>query len=106
MKSTDQYIYAIDEIKMDLDRWVKSIPAKFRPGMPFSPGNSWTTFMLLRLHYTYHALIISLCRLELHIGPDQNTSRMRNTRQLLMNTARTVLYLTTFIELKPYTPLW
>ncbi|KAK9770372.1 hypothetical protein AB5N19_13960 [Seiridium cardinale] len=106
MKSTEQYFVAIDEIKSDLDRWTNSIPAKFRPGMPFNPGNTRTTFIFLRLHYMYHALVIALCRLELHIAVDQGTARMNNTRKLLMNTARTVIHLTTFIELKPYTPLW
>jgi hypothetical protein len=106
MKSTEQYFAAIDEVRSDVDRWVNSIPTKFRPGMPFNPGNAWMTFIFLRLHYMYHALVLSLCRLELHIAVDQDTARMNNTRKLLMNTARTIIHLTTFIDLKPYTPLW
>jgi hypothetical protein len=106
MKTTEQYFAAIDAIKSDLSRWNYSIPAKFRPGMPFHPGNGWETLAFLRLHYMYHALNISLCRLELHVGVDQSTQRMNDTRKQLMNTARTVLDLTTFIELKPSTPMW
>ncbi|KAH8200581.1 hypothetical protein TruAng_005233 [Truncatella angustata] len=106
MKSTEQYYASIDEIKSDLNRWTGSIPPKFRPGMPFHSGTSWMTFMSLRLHYMYHALVMSLCRLELHIGADADVLRINDTRKLLMDTARTIINLTTFIELKPYTPLW
>ncbi|ETS73188.1 hypothetical protein PFICI_15133 [Pestalotiopsis fici W106-1] len=106
MKTTEQYFAAIDAIKSDLSRWNYSIPAKFRPGMPFHSGNGWETLSFLRIHYMYHALNISLCRLELHVGVDQSTQRMNDTRKQLMNTARTVLDLTTFIELKPSTPMW
>ncbi|KAI1845490.1 hypothetical protein JX266_008348 [Neoarthrinium moseri] len=106
MNTSEQYFDAVDLIKADIERWTGCIPEKFRPGMPFVAGNTWFTFMLLRLHGVYHALVISLCRLELHVGADQQGPRMAKTRKLLMNTARTVLQLTTYIDLKPYTPLW
>lgn len=102
----EQYYAAIDFIKLDAERWKNSIPSKFRPGTQFQSTNSSSTFLILRVHYVYHILIISLCRLELHVGGDENSQRLADTRKLLMNTARTIIQLFNLIDLKPYTPLW
>lgn len=106
MNSTEQYFVAIECVKGDLDRWRDSVPVKYRPGMPFVAGNTCTTFMFLRLHCVYHALVISLCRLELHIGRDRQSTRATKTTKLLMDTARSIIQLTKYIDMKPYTPLW
>jgi hypothetical protein len=106
LKSAEQYFVAIDSVKGDMDRWRNTIPVKYRPGMPFNVGNTWSTFMFLRIHYVYHSLIISLCRLELHIASEQQSPRIARTTKLLMDAARTCIQLTTYIDLKPYTPLW
>jgi hypothetical protein len=104
MNTVQQYIAAIDAVRSDMDKWLNLIPPKFRPGSPFHAENGTSTFMILRLHCVYHALVISLCRLELHVGTEE--CRLASTKKQLMNTARTVIQLTRYIDLKPYTPLW
>jgi hypothetical protein len=104
MNSAEQYLKAIDSVRNDMDRWVSSIPDRFRPGLPFRNENS--NFALLRLHFVYHALAMALSRLELHVGAQKRGQRMENARKQLMDTARTVVKLTTYIDLKPYTPMW
>lgn len=108
LNSPQQYTAAIDSMRESLDKWKLSIPVKFRPTMPFQSPDTLTTFMLLRMHYMYHALIMAICRLEAHIGagPENSKSRTEAAAKELVGTARTVLQLTTYIDVRSCLPSW
>jgi hypothetical protein len=82
----------------------------FRPDdKPYTPPDSAVaSYMLLRMHYTYYALVMSLCRLDLHVGTKFTcqSSRMDAAQQQLMGAARALIQLTTYIDIRPYTPMW
>ncbi|KAK3349154.1 fungal-specific transcription factor domain-containing protein [Lasiosphaeria hispida] len=110
MKTAREYMAAIDVVQDGLDRWRESIPQRLRPypGVAFPIGNSDATFLMLRLHYTYHALVLSLCRMDIHVGTGVAGAgaRMDASKKRLMLEARAVIQLTTHIVIRPYTPMW
>ncbi|RWA04222.1 hypothetical protein EKO27_g10885 [Xylaria grammica] len=106
MNSTKQYFDSIDLIRQDLNRWVESIPPRLKPGLSVEANNAWASFAVLRLHCIHRILEISLCRLEVHVGGDACDPRLERAKLTLLNTARTVLQQTAYIELKPSTPMW
>lgn len=109
MNSTGQYFEAIDEVNDDLENWRKTYPEELRPGGPFRPQNFYNSvFMLmsLRWHYYYYGVVMSLCRLTLHIGANTQSQRLEDAKFRLMNTAREVIDLTRFVDAEPYTSIW
>lgn len=103
-----QYMMAIDSMRDSLRHWSELIPEKFRPNMPFCIADACTTFMLLRMHYMYYALIMAICRLELHLEATVTNSRERfeDAKKGLVGAARTVIQLTTYLDIRPYMPNW
>ncbi|KAH8689526.1 fungal-specific transcription factor domain-containing protein [Talaromyces proteolyticus] len=109
MKTPEQYFSAIDQVNDDLDQWRNSLPVEFRPGDPFRPGGSntsWTLLVALRAHFFYHAVVIALCRLTLHVGAGTASGRMEDAKKRLMYTARQIIENTRYIDAEPYTPIW
>lgn len=109
LNSIDQYELKIDAMKSELETWRRSIPAEFRPGLPFCGARMAESS--LRLHYAYHAMSIALGRLDLYVGGkasknEARGARMRAAENDLMESARTVARLTICIDIRPYTPLW
>lgn len=104
----EQYSVAIKLLEDDLAKWASSLPARLHPGQPFrqmdyhnQPG---LRMMVLQLHYLYYALLISLCRLRLHIN-DDNPS-IGQVKQQLLVTSRLVIQSTRYLDKQPYVPLW
>jgi hypothetical protein len=110
MKSPEEYLVAVDCIRNDLLDWKSSVPYKFRPedNPDTPPDPAVASFMLLRLHYQYYALVMSLCRLDLHVGSKFTCqrSRMDAAQHQLMGAAKALIQLTTYIDIRPYTPMW
>jgi len=105
------YLSAIDVLSQDLRRWRDSVPVRFRPEMMKITSTTILPLSILRMHFTYYALLTSLCRLVVHtveMGGLQKSERrrMESAKQRLMLASRAIIQLTTFIELKPYTPMW
>jgi hypothetical protein len=109
MKSTDQYYAAIDRVNDDLEKWRLGIPLDFRPGEQFRPQNLGTPaamMMGLRAHYSYYQVVMSICRLTLHVGAGgPPTPRSEECMKRLMSVARAVIELTRYIDAEPYTPI-
>ncbi|KAK0707946.1 fungal-specific transcription factor domain-containing protein [Lasiosphaeris hirsuta] len=110
IKTTGEYMAAIGVVQDGLDRWRESIPQRLRPGPGVSlpVGSPDATILLLRLHYTYHSLVLSLCRMDIHVGTGTAgaAARMDASKKRLMLGARAVIQLTTRIVIRPYTPMW
>ncbi|KAK4242764.1 hypothetical protein C8A03DRAFT_28993 [Achaetomium macrosporum] len=82
------YLAAIDQLNDELERWRLSIPSDLAPGG--HPGRT------------------RCCdpRPRQHEGGLVSPDRQRASRELVMNTARSMLELTTLIDVEPYTPVW
>ncbi|OKL61256.1 hypothetical protein UA08_03395 [Talaromyces atroroseus] len=108
-KTPRQFFDAIDSVHHDLEIWRLSIPKDQRPGEPFIPENyrsSWTITISLRSHLFYYAVVVSLCRLCLHIGAGSESPRVEHAKRRLMYTARQIIEITHYIEIQPHTPIW
>lgn len=109
MNSTKEYYAAIDEINDDLETWRKTFPKEFRPGEPFRPQTFSCMYHMLttlKWHYFYYGILMSLCRLTLHVGADTSTQRLEEAKVRLMNSARVVIDLTRYVDAEPYTSVW
>jgi hypothetical protein len=100
------YNTTIHNLKSELSAWAKTIPTELRPGQPVRPYTQ-TTQMIdigIRLHYLYHGTMMHLDRTALQL--EEEPKARSDLVQGIMGTARTVLELTRFIEIQPYTPIW
>lgn len=101
------YVGAVQSLKAELEAWARTIPMEFRPGQPLRPYTTQTPQMAdisIRLHYLYHGTMLHLDRTAFQLEEDA-TARSHLVIGI-MQTARTVLELTKFIDVQPYTPIW
>lgn len=108
MRTSDQYDLAIKLLCDDLEAWKATLPPRLRPGQPYHPmhykDQPILGVMVLRLHYAYYALLISLCRLRLHVSKDSLS--LGKAKEKLLGASRLVIQSTRYIDRQPYTPLW
>jgi hypothetical protein len=80
---------------------------EFRPEQPLRPYTLQSSQMVdigIRLHYLYHGTMLHPDRTALHLEDDLDARTELVTG--IMRTARTVLELTKYIDVQPYTPIW
>ncbi|KAL4812201.1 fungal-specific transcription factor domain-containing protein [Aspergillus spinulosporus] len=106
---------AVKALQDELEKWRNSIPRRFRPGEPLRPRMLAETRALsiaLRTHYYYRYAYLTLIWTLLHCGSEgKQTETALGNEELdlkteLMQTARGVLELTSYIEISPSTPIW
>ncbi|KAK2684476.1 hypothetical protein QWA68_016280, partial [Fusarium oxysporum] len=108
LRSVESYLAAIGHVRHLLEDWRLSIPAEFQPGGSTHFGNILdpnATLVALQTHFSYYHLVIGLERLTLHVDKDEGLRR-QESRLRLMNTAKSIISLTQFIELEPHVPLF
>ncbi|KAJ9156664.1 Fungal specific transcription factor [Pleurostoma richardsiae] len=101
-------LIVIDHVRNILEQWRESIPVEFRPQQPLHRPHlvdPKTKQVALSTQYYYYHLVIALERLTLHLGGENGTKRQESKRKLL-GAARTVIELTRFIDVEPYTPIF
>ncbi|KAE8379058.1 fungal-specific transcription factor domain-containing protein [Aspergillus bertholletiae] len=107
-RTRDQYNVAIKSLEDDLAKWASTLPLQLRPGQPFRPMDyqrqPGVGMMVMQLHYIYYALVISLCRLRLHINSEGPS--IGQVKQRLLVTSRLVIKSTRYIDKQPYVPIW
>ncbi|EXJ89901.1 hypothetical protein A1O3_02968 [Capronia epimyces CBS 606.96] len=74
------------------------------------------TPVALWTHYLYHSVLLALARATLHLdgrpSPGEaeagasDPNRLLKSKQAIMNASRSILELTRFIDVEPYTPVW
>lgn len=109
MKTPEQFFEAIDSVHRDLETWRLSFPQGLRPGERFRPENcktAWAVTTSLRSHSFYFAVVVSLCRVALHIGANSKSPRVEDAKRRLMYAARQIVDITHFIDIQPHTPIW
>jgi hypothetical protein len=97
---------AVKHVKKLLEDWRQSIPPAYRPQNTLQRSvltDLGTKEIAIRTHFYYFHLVIALERMELHLSSGGRTlnESMRN----LLSAARTVVELTRFIDVEPYTPV-
>ncbi|GLA98363.1 hypothetical protein AtubIFM57143_006304 [Aspergillus tubingensis] len=102
-------IAAVDSMSRELEAWIQTLPEPYQPGTPlrFSKGKSpCAQDMALQIRFIYYALVMSMCRLRIHLTVDQPNETNQETKRQLMETARAVIYHTRYIEHEAHVPAW
>ncbi|KAL3451430.1 fungal-specific transcription factor domain-containing protein [Aspergillus insuetus] len=101
---------AVKSLQSELQAWRGAIPSQFRPGEPLRPRlllETHAVSIALRCHYYYHYAYQTLTWTLLHCENDElDAGQLLDLRTELMQTARSMLELTSYIEISPSTPLW
>ncbi|KAL3456006.1 fungal-specific transcription factor domain-containing protein [Aspergillus heterothallicus] len=101
---------AVNFIQSELESWRRSIPMRFRPGEPLRPRQllePHAVAIAVRAHYYYHYAYQTLTWTLLHCDNDDIVaSQALELKTDLMQTARSVLELTSYIEISPAAPVW
>ncbi|KAI1411890.1 hypothetical protein F5Y13DRAFT_180505 [Hypoxylon sp. FL1857] len=107
------YLAIIDQCGKELEQWRMSIPADIRPGEPYRAHaiqGALLRLAALRIHLYYNSFKLSLCRATLHLAANTSNvvsqARQAESTRVMMETSRSVLELTAFIDVEPNTPLW
>ncbi|KAH8895218.1 hypothetical protein GQ53DRAFT_714837 [Thozetella sp. PMI_491] len=106
------YLAVIERLGDELEQWRLSIPVQLRPREPFRaavlPQSAKTA--ALWTHYLYHSFRLSLARVALHLDPNQDglvsSSRQSEIKAIIMETSRSILELSIYIDVEPYSPIW
>lgn len=108
--STDSTRISIEKLHFELECWRKSIPEEIRPSNQFQPSNiSEKTLVMItiRIHYSYYSAVIALSRLCVSIPEGGLLSGPAAlSKEVLVDACRSVIELTSFIEIATYTPIW
>ncbi|KAL2848369.1 hypothetical protein BJY01DRAFT_211920 [Aspergillus pseudoustus] len=101
---------AVRYLQSELEAWRYSIPPRFRPGEPLRPRmlhEPHSVSIALRAHYYYHYAHMTLTWTLLHCESDGlDATQGMELKTELMQIARSVLELTSYIEISPATPVW
>ncbi|KAL7626533.1 hypothetical protein AAE478_003305 [Parahypoxylon ruwenzoriense] len=107
------YLAIIDQCEAELEQWRMSIPDNIRPGEPYRTHAIQGTILrptALRIHLFYNSFKLSLCRATLHLAANTSNvvsqTRQIDSTRVMMETSRSVLESTAFIDVEPNTPLW
>lgn len=102
-------IAAISSMSAELEAWASSLSPEFQPSQPFRSANfsnSCAHEMGLQLRSIYHALLMTLCRLRIHLTAAQPGEPDQETKRQLMETARAVIYDCRHIDHEAHVPVW
>ncbi|KIW27538.1 uncharacterized protein PV07_07268 [Cladophialophora immunda] len=89
-----------------LEDWRQSISANFRPREPVQKTifrDPRTKNPAIRTHFYYYHLVIALERLNLRLAPQ---GRREESKRNLINAARSVVEITSFIDVEAFTPIF
>ncbi|KAJ5197705.1 hypothetical protein N7449_008184 [Penicillium cf. viridicatum] len=100
-------LLAVDHTHRQLEDWRQSIPLIHRPRevlqRPFL-ADMGIKEIIIRTHFYYFHLIIALERMSLHLSPVKQ--KADDSLHTMLNAATTVVELTRFIDVEPYTPVF
>ncbi|CAP91852.1 Pc13g07830 [Penicillium rubens Wisconsin 54-1255] len=108
LKSAEDCLCSIKHVRRGLEEWRLSVPVTFRPKESIrlsEIGSPNTKMIAIQTHYLYYNLVFAVERLCLHVNPDEKLDR-EDSKWELMNAARTVIELVSFIEIEPHMPIF
>lgn len=103
LKSKESSRASLHSIRRLLEDWRQDIPLEFRPEEPIqlevdaSPSRK---LVFLQTQYNYYNILIALDRLTIQV--DQGTPSIEETRHRLMQSARTIIELTIYIDARAF----
>ncbi|UKZ47977.1 hypothetical protein TrVGV298_002213 [Trichoderma virens] len=106
-QSAESLLPAVSNIQKLLDDWRQSIPPAYRPHESLQRSvlaDLGIREIAIRTHFYYFHLVIALERMKLHLSSDRQTTD--DSLRTLLRAARTVVELTRFIDVEPYTPVF
>ncbi|KAK2751490.1 fungal specific transcription factor, partial [Colletotrichum kahawae] len=107
-RDTPILLSAIFRVRDMLDSWRQSIPSDFRPNEQLNKQrltDPRTKQIALSTHLYYFHLVIVLERMSLQLD-EEGGQRQQESRKNLLQAARTVIELTRYIDVEPYTPVF
>lgn len=107
LKSAEDCLCSIKHVRRGLEEWRLSVHVVFRPKEPIrlsEIGSPNMKMVGIQTHYLYYNLVFAVERLCLHVDPDEKLDR-EDSKWELMNAARTIIELVSFIEIKPHMPI-
>ncbi|ETS87908.1 hypothetical protein PFICI_01736 [Pestalotiopsis fici W106-1] len=107
------YLATIEQLTRELETWRLSLPPDIRPGERFWQNASKGNLLVAPAIWVaclYNSFRLSLNRATLYLAADApevvSKAQQAESTKALMETSRSTLELTTFIDVEPYTPLW
>ncbi|OLN87214.1 putative transcriptional regulatory protein C530.05-like protein 5 [Colletotrichum chlorophyti] len=112
--SNSYYLDVIDQLNQELEQWRSSLPdTGFRPGgliRPQTVAGSLPRLLTLTIHYLYNSLSLTLSRATLAYLPASGSpttqSQKATSISAILAASRSILELTSMIEVEPYTVIW
>lgn len=98
---------AVKNVRTSLEKWRMMVPVDYRPLEPLNSTNlvnPKTKRIALSTQYYYYHLVIAIERLSIRLGSDDEAS-LEECHSRLVQAAKTVIELTRFIDVEPYTPI-
>ncbi|KAE8337782.1 hypothetical protein BDV24DRAFT_166916 [Aspergillus arachidicola] len=106
-RSAASLLPAVNHIQKLLEDWRQSIPPAYRPRETLQRSvltDMGTREIVIRTHFYYFHLVMALERMKLHLSSERRTTE--DSLRTLLNAAGTVVELTRFIDVEPYTPVF
>ncbi|CAI0643284.1 unnamed protein product, partial [Colletotrichum noveboracense] len=107
-RDTQILLSAISRVRGMLEGWRQSVPVDFRPKEQLNKQrltDPRTRQIALSTQLYYFHLVIALERMSLQLDEDGG-QRQQESRKDLLQAARTVIELTRYIDVEPYTPVF
>ncbi|OAG35510.1 hypothetical protein AYO21_10318 [Fonsecaea monophora] len=107
-RNEDFYYTEIDQIRRRLQRWLATVPEKFRPGTVIRSRNFTKphhNYALLQVHFLYYTLQIALSRLLVHVYADRRCAPVAESKLTLMNSARAIIETLQFVPPEASLPM-
>lgn len=106
-RDTQILLSAISRVRGMLEGWRQSVPVDFRPKEQLNKQrltDPRTKQIALSTQLYYFHLVVDLERMSLQLDADGG-QRQQESRKDLLQAARTVIELTRYIDVEPYTPV-
>jgi hypothetical protein len=113
-KPASYYLNSIQQLEKEIEEWRLALPDNgFRPGgavRPHAVQGLVERQAVVLVHYLYANIVLTISRAKLHSLqrlPESDHSKAREVAtQSIASASRTILELTTLIEVEPYTSVW
>lgn len=113
-KPASYYLHSIQQLEREIEVWRSTLPDNgFRPGgtvKPHAVQGLVERQAVVLVHYLYANIVLTVSRAKLHSlqrSPNNNDVKAQEAAaRSIENASRTILELTTLVEVEPYTSVW
>lgn len=108
-KGSQYFLMVINQLQLDLEAWMMSIPEDFRPEPSHHRHLSRRPIrgaIGIWVNYLYYSFTLVLLRSRLQINSHHDDSAKGVYRDQLVAVSRSILEIVTYVDVEPSTPLW